>query len=245
MAGYVPNEWMSRLLEATAGKAQTPAGSVYLGLATALPDDPLTTDLGNIQEVTTAGYARVAVPAFNQATRTAPVKISTPTVFNFGALTADMAVPANYAFLTDKSSGGDIAAPVLTKGATNATGGTFAAGTYFWVITAINALGETLASNEITATLVLNGTQVMTWAAITGATGYKVYRGTATGAENVLVATLGLVTTYTDTGTAGSAAVLPNANTTSSVRYIWELQTPILGRTGEPINVPANTLIIE
>lgn len=51
--------------------------------------------------------------------------------------------------------------------------------------------------------------------AANGATGYKVYRGTAAGAENVLVATLGTVTTYTDTGAAGTAATVPTSNTST------------------------------
>jgi hypothetical protein len=107
-----------------------------------------------------------------------------------------------------------IASPVAALGATTASGGTFAAGDYFWVVTATNAHGETLASNEVTATLVANDSKAITWDAITGATGYKLYRGTAAGAEDVLVATVGAVTTATDTGDAGEAATLPATNTT-------------------------------
>lgn len=108
-----------------------------------------------------------------------------------------------------------LAAPVLTLGTTSSSGGTFAAGTYFWKITAINAAGETLGSNEVTATTTgSTGSQVITWVAISGATGYKVYRGTSAGAESVLVSTLGTVTTYTDTGSAGTAGTVPLVNTT-------------------------------
>lgn len=99
--------------------------------------------------------------------------------------------------------------PELTLGATAGTGGTFTAGATFWKITAINASGESMPSNEVTATLTATSTQVLNWGAVTGATGYKVYRGTAAGQENVLVTTLGTVTTYTDTGTAGTASTLP------------------------------------
>lgn len=105
-------------------------------------------------------------------------------------------------------------APTLSLGATATTGGTFAAGTYFWKATALDANGETVGSNEVTATIAANGTQVLNWGAIGGATGYKIYRGTAAGGQDVLVATLGAVTTYTDTGTAGVAATVPTANTT-------------------------------
>jgi len=122
-----------------------------------------------------------------------------------------------------------LAAPVLTKGATNTSGGTFAAGTYYWKLTAINANGETLGSNEVSATLVLNGTQVLNWTAVPGATGYKLYRGTAAGAENKLTATLGAVTTYTATGGAGTTATLPTANTTADTAMDFNLELVLTG----------------
>jgi hypothetical protein len=138
MAGYVPYKWTARLLEATAGRTAIATGTVYFGLAVSLADDPLASDLTNITEVTTAGYARVAVPAFSAATTAPPNKITTPTAFTFAALTADMVFAANYAFLCDAA-----------------------------------------------------------------------------------------------TGTAGN------------LRYIFELETPVLGRVGEPINIPAGSLVIE
>lgn len=108
------------------------------------------------------------------------------------------------------------AAPVLTLGATNSSGGTFAAGAEFWVVTALVGGIETAKSNEVTATLVLNGTQVLNWAAVPGATGYKVYRATSTGGETgatQLVTTLTNVLTYTDTGTALTAGSAPTTTT--------------------------------
>jgi hypothetical protein len=140
----------------------------------------------------------------------------------------------------------EVDAPVLTLGATGA-GGTFAADDYFWVITAINALGETVASNEVTATLALNDQQVLNWAAVTGATGYKVYRGTVTGAEDTLVATLGAVITYTDTGIAGTAGEPPTANTTAGESPVqsgandrWMYVTgEVVIRRSDSINVSA------
>lgn len=95
-------------------------------------------------------------------------------------------------------------------------GGTFAAGTYYWVITFEDDKGETTKSNEATATIALNGSADLTWdAPPQEVTHVKVYRGTATGAEDHLIATLGVVAAYTDTGTAGSAATPPTSNTAS------------------------------
>lgn len=94
-----------------------------------------------------------------------------------------------------------------------AGGGTFAAGTYFWVVTFTNDRGETTASNEASAVIALNGSANLTWNnPPEGTTGVKVYRGTATGAENALIATLGAVAAFTDTGTAGTAATVPAIN---------------------------------
>lgn len=101
-------------------------------------------------------------------------------------------------------------APSGAAAAAVGSGGTFAAGAYFWKVTALYPGAESGPSGEVTATLVLNGSANLTWSALpAGATGAKVYRGTVTGGENVLVATLGAVTSYTDTGTAGTAAAVP------------------------------------
>lgn len=132
MAGYMTNAERARTLDARF------AGTLYLGLATGLTDDPATTTLANLVEVTTAGYARKQIPAFDPASTTAPVQKVVPTAFAFNALTADMTVPANYAFITTAASG-----------------------------------------------------------------------------------------------------------TVGEIRYIFELVAPLLGRAGEPINIPANALIIE
>lgn len=107
-----------------------------------------------------------------------------------------------------------IAAPVVTLGATAGTGGTFTAGTKYWKVTALNANGETVTSNEVSATLTSTSTQVLNWTAIPGSTGFNVYRGTISGGENVLVATLGVVATYTDTGAAGTAQDPPVVDST-------------------------------
>lgn len=108
----------------------------------------------------------------------------------------------------DEPAPGNLAAVAVVGG------GTFAAGTYYWVVTGTDSYGETTASNEANAVIALNGSATLTWGALpAGTTGVKVYRGTAAGAENALIATLGAVVAYTDTGTAGSAATPPVANT--------------------------------
>jgi hypothetical protein len=108
--------------------------------------------------------------------------------------------------------------PTLSLGTTNSSGGTFAAGTYFWVVTAITRTGETVKSNTVTTTLALNGTQVLNWTAVTGAAGYHIYRGPGTaGTPNTYVAQAGAVTTWTDTGTSIGGSCPPAVNTSGNI----------------------------
>lgn len=103
-----------------------------------------------------------------------------------------------------------LTATTLTKGTTATTGGTLPAGATYWVVTATTGGGESVASNEITATLTgATSTQILSWTAVTGATGYNVYRGTAAGAENVLVASVTSGLTYTDIGAVGTVGAPP------------------------------------
>lgn len=99
------------------------------------------------------------------------------------------------------------------------SGGTFAAATYFWKITALQGERESAGSNEATVAIVANGSANLTWTAVAGATGYRIYRSTTTGTENGatnFVAQVGNVLAYTDTGAAPTSAfVMPSANQTN------------------------------
>ena len=111
----------------------------------------------------------------------------------------------------------------LTISSTAGTGGHLGTATYYYVVTAVNGFGETLASNEVNHVFASGTTnQVsLTWSAVAGATGYKVYRSTTTAAElQIPQAAGGFVTTnsFSDTGTiTGTSAPgnpLPSVNTT-------------------------------
>ncbi len=92
--------------------------------------------------------------------------------------------------------------------------GSLLAGTYFYVVTATAAQGETTASNEQTIALANPGSVNINWATVPGATSYKIYRGTAAGQENVLVATVfSPATTFSDSGAATTPSTPPLSNT--------------------------------
>lgn len=93
-------------------------------------------------------------------------------------------------------------------------------GQYYWVITAYNATGETVASLEVTKNVDVTTKRVtLTWAQVTGASGYKVYRSTVSGAYTTpcLVAMVsgGATLQYIDGGGALSPGAPPPANTTA------------------------------
>lgn len=107
-----------------------------------------------------------------------------------------------------------LAAPVQAAASTSGVGGLLTAATYYYVVTALNANGETIASNERSiATTGSTSSNTISWAAVTGATSYRIYRGTAAGLENVYYSA-GAVVTFTDTGAASTAGTPPAANTT-------------------------------
>jgi hypothetical protein len=113
----------------------------------------------------------------------------------------------------------EVLPPPVATSATAIAGGSLTAGTYKYYITAINAAGETTVSNELTGTTSAgNLTLTILWAAVTGATGYKIYRTAIGGASNseLLLATVGAVTTYNDAATGAPAGALPTVNTANA-----------------------------
>lgn len=102
--------------------------------------------------------------------------------------------------------------PVQSALATAGTGGTIAAGTYKYVVTAINANGESIASNEQTiVTTGATSTVTVTWVAVTGATGYKLYKTAAGGGSGteLLYKTVGLVISDIDTSPGSPSGAFP------------------------------------
>src|SRR5579884_3898954 len=132
------------------------------------------------------------------------------------------------------ASGGAFASvpgSLSTSGAST-TGGNLAANTpYYYKITATNANGESLASSELTYTTPNNGLSTnqitVNWAAVSGATGYKIYRSTTSGAETYL-ASVGNVLLYADTGTqAAGGSLVPGAAIYNSLTIAQSYQGTI------------------
>ena len=147
------------------------------------------------------------------------------------------------------------AAPVLTYASTASTGGTLAdSTTYFYRVSAIMQAGsdgavfETLAVAQGSGQAVSSGTATntvtITWTAVPGATGYRVY-GRLTGAAK-LIATLGNVLTFTDTGATAyplSTTVVPSASTFVAGNYFGpggDNFFPLHSAATPDLNLPAS-----
>lgn len=106
----------------------------------------------------------------------------------------------------------DLPPPTGLTATASATGGSLATGTYFYVVTALNATGETLPSAEVSVPVTgPTGSVALASSAVPGATGYRVYRGTSSGGQNVHYASDD--TSFTDTGAPGAAGSPPSVGT--------------------------------
>lgn len=110
--------------------------------------------------------------------------------------------------------------PNILSVVTSTSGGTMAAGIYYYRVSATNGVGESLASigNRVTTTGSTSSAAIH-WPSIPGATGYKVYRSVAAGGAEFaeqLLATIGsgATLTYSDTGGVTPSGALPTSNNT-------------------------------
>lgn len=118
-----------------------------------------------------------------------------------------------YDFPSNDENGLTFPANILASPST--TGGILAAGAKSYRISAINAIGETLASTAATCTTTgATSIVTLTWSIVPGATGYKIY-GRSGGTE-LLIDSVGpgTVLTFVDTGAEPPSGALPVANTT-------------------------------
>ena len=108
--------------------------------------------------------------------------------------------------------------------------------TYFYGVTAVTPTGETILSNEISVSIspyaaTPTNRVNLTWNSVVGATGYNLYRSTASD-EELLLIQLGTVLTYTDNGTAVGTDQKPPTN-------LVDIQATEVGTRG---NVPAGAI---
>ena len=129
-----------------------------------------------------------------------------------------LALPSDYLRMVYFHITNQLPTPTGITLAASTGSGALATGTYYYRVSATNALGETIPSTE--SLFALTGPDGITigWAEVTGATGYKVY-GRTTGAEKLIATVVGGTTlTYTDDGSLTPAGAMPTLNTTGSTK---------------------------
>ncbi len=131
--------------------------------------------------------------------------------------------PTNTLTLSNNINEGPPIATPLQNTPVGVTGLGLAAGTYYYVVTATNAYGESLVSNQEVNTPAGGQNQVMlSWAQVYGATGYNIYRSTSAGNfTNALLKTIssGSTTSFTDGG-GTTVAGTPNTAAPSGLAEI-------------------------
>jgi hypothetical protein len=193
---------------------------------------------------TVTSAVMVTPPATNSANLPSPPVQNNPILSPGGG---GLSVGAYYYEITATTALGETM-PRLSPPALSAEGnnvpGTLSPGLYYYVMTAMNANGETMAGNErIVSISAVTGEAGLFWQAIPGATGYRIYRGTSPGGENVLLASVSDATTsYLDNGSASGVPGLPPATNTASNERVAAVTRPngevalnwssILGATG-------------
>lgn len=139
-----------------------------------------------------------------------------------GALSA-VPGPAGQAYRYELNGiGGNVVAPVMGAPTTSTTGGSLPASTtFYYKVTALNAMGESMPSTEVSIMTGAGATNSNTvpWTKSAGASGYKIYRGTAPNAE-LYLATVGDVATYVDDTATIPAGAMPSTNTAPKIYTI-------------------------
>lgn len=107
--------------------------------------------------------------------------------------------------------------------ATAAVGVGLLAGTYCYSVSATNAFGETLPSAQGCVTLSITGDVALSWTAVTGATGYKLYGRTA-GSQLLMATQAG--TTFTDNGSVTPSGAVASRNSTADHTFHFRITSP-------------------
>jgi len=154
------------------------------------------------------------------------------------------ATPGTWKDVTGEILGLGISRDLMTMTAEPAlsTGGTLASGkNYYYVVTALGPWGESLGVEygPFSTTAMYNAITVY-WTPMTGATGYRVYRGSSAGGEAGYIQYASTISSYTETNAALTAGSVP---TNKSILHLEEARLGMAaptfstaGSTGLPKN---------
>jgi hypothetical protein len=121
-----------------------------------------------------------------------------------------------------------LARPASPRVSTSSAGGSLASGTHYFKVVALLDSGgsraHSAASTEVSISVSSGAAVVVSWSAVSGATGYRIYRGTSAGGERVYRDTGSTSTTCTYTGSGESSGTPPGTGTLWNVKNLIELK---------------------
>ncbi|HTI38144.1 MAG TPA: PKD domain-containing protein [Vicinamibacterales bacterium] len=121
-----------------------------------------------------------------------------------------------------------IMATPASVSASATTGGSLTAGAHYFRVVAVlytdSVSAVSVPSKEVSATTVASGAVRVSWAGVSGADNYRIYHGTAAGAESRYVEIAASSTAYTYTGSAEKSGSPPTTGTPWVVKNNFELK---------------------
>lgn len=113
-----------------------------------------------------------------------------------------------------------VTSPGVISGTAFTSGGSVADGTYYYVVSTVDSNGTESAKSPEVSKVVSggggSGRVDLTWTAVTGASTYRIYRGTATGVHTIYYSSG--TNSYSDTGGASTAGT-PKTGTLAAATY--------------------------
>lgn len=161
---------------------------------------------------------KAAVAAAGEATFTGDedVEVVTGTVISADAPT-DEGETIEFITTEDGTTGTQVLAPGTVTPTPSGSGGSLGTATYYYVVSAVNEFGETTSSPEASAIVTgPSGSVALDWADVTGADGYRVYRGTVSGGPYQRIGSPA-TSDLDDLGNAGTVFGPPDLNSTAGV----------------------------
>ncbi|MEP6592815.1 MAG: hypothetical protein ABJC51_03940, partial [Acidobacteriota bacterium] len=120
-----------------------------------------------------------------------------------------------------------LAAPGAPKAAASSSAGALSSGTHYFTVVALlytdTRTVVSAPSSEVSVALSVGKAATISWSGVPGADRYRIYRGTAAGAETKYLETSGASTSFTYTGSSESSGT-PGSATKWTVKNLLELK---------------------